>query len=364
MIIDEVQALPTKYFKLIKDMIKQLSNILGTYFIFMTATQPYLVEDAIELANKEKYLDKLNRYNVYVDLEPKTIDAFVESLDIDNNKTYLFITNTVASSKKLYKLIKEKVGIPIEYLSTSITPYDRKVRIKDIKEGKYKIVVSTQLVEAGVDIDFDVVYRDFAPLDSLIQSAGRCNRNMEKIGEFRVVNLVDKENKPFSELIYDIVLLNLTKEMLKDKPTLSEKEFILLIEEYFKELHKIISSDISNDIIEAIRLFKFTADRASIKDFVLIEEEKYKRDVFIQLNNEAKDVWNKSKSILRQLKNKEIDIFEAKNNFEKLKSKFFEYVIHVDVRNNQPILDNELNMYIVSMEELDDYYDRETGFSK
>jgi len=366
-IIDEVQALRPEYWKLVSDMVKELSNTLNTYFIFMTATQPYLVEDAIELANKEKYLDKLNRYNVYVDLKDKSINEFIKDLDIDDNKTYLFITNTIASSKELYKLLKEKVNEPIGYLSTAITPYERKIRIKDIKEGKFRLVVSTQLVEAGVDIDFDVVYRDFAPLDSLNQSAGRCNRNMEKTGEFRVIKLVSEKGQQYSKLIYDNLLLNLTENILKDKNMLSEKEFIKLIEEYFKELRKRMSDDISNDIIEAIKLFKFdkTGDRKiSISDFVLIEEDKYKQNVFIEINDEAKDAWNQAKDIIKRLKDKKINVFEAKEEFEKLKSVFFEYVIHVNVQDNQPRLDEELKMYIVSQEELDDYYDRETGFGK
>ncbi|GAB6078501.1 CRISPR-associated helicase Cas3' [Hydrogenobaculum acidophilum] len=365
-IIDEIQALPTKYWKLIKYMIKEISEALNTYFIFMTATQPYLMEDAIELSQKKKYIDRLNRYNVYFDLTPKSIKTFLEDINFKSNKTYLFINNTVASSKMLYGLLKEKLeNKNIGYLSTTITPYERRARIKDIKDGKYRIVVSTQLVEAGVDIDFDIVYRDFAPMDSLNQSAGRCNRNMEKTGEFIVVNLVDENNKTYSEKIYDKVLLNLTKDMLKDKLFLSEKEFILLIEEYFKEVHKKISNDESNNIIEAIRLFKFDADDGnSIRDFELIEDDKYKSDVFVEINDDAKNVWSEAKSIIKNLKAKKIDIFTARDSFEKLKAKFFDYVIHVDIKKNEPRFDDELNMYIVEKCELNDYYDKETGFGK
>ncbi|HEK25351.1 MAG TPA: CRISPR-associated helicase Cas3' [Hydrogenobaculum sp.] len=365
-IIDEVQALPTKYWKLIRDVVKVLSETLNTYFIFMTATQPYLVEDATELSQKEKYLDRLNRYNVYFDLTPKSIKDFLEGTDIESSKTYLFITNTIKSSKEFYRLLKEKYkDKEIGYLSTAITPNERRARIRGIKDGRYKLVVSTQLVEAGVDIDFDVVYRDFAPMDSLNQSAGRCNRNMEKTGEFRIVNLIDENGKNYSEKIYDKILLNLTKEILKDKRMLSEKEFIMLIESYFKEVHKRISNDESSNIIEAIKLFKFDAeDGNSIRDFELIEKDRYKSDVFVEINDEAKEVWEEAKNIIKGLKSKKIDIFEAKENFEKLKAKFFDYVIHVDVSANKPRFDEELKMYIISKEELDDYYDKETGFGK
>jgi CRISPR-associated endonuclease/helicase Cas3 len=65
------------------------------------------------------------------------------------------------------------------YLSTNVLPKERRKRIEDIKssleKGKKIIVISTQLIEAGVDIDCECVYRDIGPLDSIIQVAGRCN---------------------------------------------------------------------------------------------------------------------------------------------------------------------------------------------
>ncbi len=172
-ILDEVQSLPTKYWYLLREVIKEVSSTLNTYFIFMTATQPYLVKGCMELASKERYLEKLNRITAHFDLEGKTIDEFLSNLELKNDKTYLFIANTVSTSKELYGELKSLLNEGICYLSTAVTPYERKKRIEEIKKGLYRIVVSTQLVEAGVDIDFDVVYRDFAPLDSLNQSAGR-----------------------------------------------------------------------------------------------------------------------------------------------------------------------------------------------
>jgi len=364
-IVDEVQSLPTKYWKLISEVVKEVSEKLNTYFIFMTATQPYLTQNAVELVNKEYYINQIHRYTVEIDLSEKTIEDFIQGLSLEENKTYLFIFNTVKSSKQAFNLLKEKFpSEAICYLSTNIVPFEREKRIREIKEGKYRIVVSTQLVEAGVDISFDVVYRDFAPLDSLNQSAGRCNRNMEegKKGEFRIINLVD--SKPYAYKIYDIVLLDHTKALLNDKKTLSEPEFISLVIKYFESLIGKLSDDISSELIESLALFRYKSDKNSIRDFVLIEEDKYKKDVFIHLNDEAKGVWEKAKRIVSMLKRKEIDIFGAREEFEKLKPAFFKYVISVPIRGDTPVFDRDVGMYVVERSLLDFYYDEETGYGK
>ena len=80
----------------------------------------------------------------------------------------------------LFDKLKEKSEIPVFHLSTNMCQIHRmevinKVR-QNLKDGKKLILCSTQLIEAGVDMDFPVVFRELAPLESIIQSAGRCNR--------------------------------------------------------------------------------------------------------------------------------------------------------------------------------------------
>jgi len=364
-ILDEVQSLPTKYWHLIREMIKKISESLNTYFIFMTATQPYLVEECVELASQERYLERLDRIEAYFDLKEKTIEEFLNSLDLRGNKTYLFIANTISSSKEIYERLKKRLKENICYLSTSVAPYERRKRIENIKKGLFRIVVSTQLVEAGVDIDFDVVYRDFAPLDSLNQSAGRCNRNMERgNGEFRVIRLIDEEGKPFTRGVYDPILTDITRELLTGIKSLSEKDFTLLTEDYFRRVREKISRDRSEEILEAVRCFRFSGeeDSTSIRNFKLIEDQPFKRDVFIQLNYEAVEVWEKAKKVIRDLKAKKLGVFEAKEEFEKLKPDFYKFVVSVNVDKNQPLWDEDLNMFLVSRDDLKEYYHTETGF--
>ncbi len=364
LIVDEVQALSHRYWHLLRNTLEEIAHKLSTYVILMTATQPYLLPKAKELASPN-YFDQLDRITVKIDTQSQTLEEFAESLSLAPNKTYLFITNTVGSSKRLYELLKEKLDEPICYLSTAVTPFERKERITHIKENRYKIVVSTQLVEAGVDIDFDVVFRDLAPMDSLIQSAGRCNRNNEKgKGEFVIVKLKNEEKRPFWSFIYDPILVQETEKLLSGKAEISEPQFTHLCEEYFESLwENKISSEESKKIEKAVRCLRFDGEgEEAVSRFKLIEEEMYKQDVFVEINQQAKDAWQKAKEILRNLKSKKIDLFTAKEEFEKLKPEFYNYVISVDVRKNTPVRDDELGIFYVPMESLEMFYDKETGF--
>ena len=87
-----------------------------------------------------------------------TVEELSESIEFQADKSYLFILNTIKSAKNLYKLLKAKVK-NIEFLSTHVVPKERLNRIDKMKSGQVRAAVTTQLVEAGVDIDFDV-YRD------------------------------------------------------------------------------------------------------------------------------------------------------------------------------------------------------------
>jgi hypothetical protein len=121
------------------------------------------------------------------------------------------------------------------YLSTRLRPCDRRfllgVASKLTEAGVPLLVVSTQLVEAGVDVSFDRVYRDFAPLDSIVQAAGRCNRSFERYPDTGTVVVwrlgpPEGSDKIPGEIVYarrdrdtELDLLAKTREALSEVPT-------------------------------------------------------------------------------------------------------------------------------------------------
>jgi CRISPR-associated endonuclease/helicase Cas3 len=108
-----------------------------------------------------------------------------------------------------------------------------------LRQNKRIVIVSTQLIEAGVDIDFPVLYRDFATVASIVQSAGRCNRN-GKLDSFGIVKLFKLQNKGKirSDIIYqgkDKEILRFTKESFTKKKY-KERELLAVQKEFFNRI--------------------------------------------------------------------------------------------------------------------------------
>lgn len=359
-ILDEVQSIPIKYWLLLRNILTTLSEMLNAYIIFVTATEPLIFErgKTIGLVNKDDYFNALDRISMKLLMNsPMTINSLGEYFDLDNGKTYLFILNTITSARNLYNLVKTK-GVSITYLSTHLAPKERLKRIREIKDKKYKLVVTTQIVEAGVDIDFDIVVRDIAPLDSINQASGRCNRNGNNKGQVYIVLLKDNKDKKYALYVYDGVLLDITEKILLKKDEIREGEFLELIDQYYKETKEKKSQDVSRNLLEAITKLRYDSEdeTVSISDFKLIDEGYSKIDVFIELDEEAEKVWQKYFDLKRVR-----DLFERKRQFDSLKADFYQYVISIP-RNtkNMPGMFGEMGY--VKQAALKDYYDKETGF--
>lgn len=382
-LLDEIQSLPYKYWEIINLFFKKLAYEYNCWIILMTATQPYIFkENEIKslVDNVEYYFNKFDRVNYNFNLDSQNFEdfkkEFVDKISNDSKNDYLVVLNTINSSKELYEFIKDYYSvmdydiylddcngicyigddIQLIYLSNNIIPKHRLEKINAIKEShRQSIVISTQLIEAGVDIDVDIIYRDLAPLDSLVQTAGRCNRsgNKEK-GVVNVISLKNENGKSYSSFIYDSLLLNKTKEILTSLNQISEKEFNLAAaKNYFKLIY---NSGTQNDyLIKIIENLRFPEIPSNFK---LIEEDIQKVDVFVVINSEAKLLFEKYNDIINNYKG-----FDRKNEFLKIKNKFYKYVISVDetkIGSANNLCNDEI--FYIGENDVFRKYDLDTGF--
>jgi len=190
-ILDEVQTLPQGLLLPCLAALRELAARYGASIVLCTATQPAIEKrdefplglDGVReiLPDRAAFHERLRRVRVE-DLGTLGDDALCARLGAHDQA--LCIVNTRKHARALFERLAGEGGSAgregIFHLSACMTAAHRSVRIADIKaalqEGRPCLVVSTQLVEAGVDLDFPVVYRAAAGLDAIAQAAGRCDR--------------------------------------------------------------------------------------------------------------------------------------------------------------------------------------------
>ena len=211
-IFDEVQTLPVKSVQLFNTAINFLVNNCGSTVVLCTATQPLL--DKIEpksralpitieqqmIPNTRQLFDDLKRVEVKDETKVggwsnNEIKELASKKVIDSGSV-LIVVNTKTSAREIYLQCKQISNVEIYHLSTYMCPAHRLTVLNQVKkcldpkDPKPVICVSTQLIEAGVDISFGSVIRFIAGLDSIAQAAGRCNRHREQLtpGEVLIIN--------------------------------------------------------------------------------------------------------------------------------------------------------------------------------
>lgn len=333
-LLDEIQTIPYKLWETIRESFKTLGETLNIYFVLISATQPLIFtpgEDIIELVpDYKKYFRFFNRTKLHYSQASISFDEFIETVSgyvyDQPEKDLLVILNTKAAARKCFEQLANLVLEDTDYyfLSTLITPFERKQIIANIKKknGHRKLIVSTQLIEAGVDISVDTIFRQLSPIDSIIQSAGRANRYNEKPAISDVFLFDIDEFSKATNMIYGSDLILKSKNALKDFNVIEEKDYLQLIERYFAEVRN-QANESTSDLLNAILGLRF----AEI-DLKLIAERK-SESVFIQLNEEAKTVWEQYVSLYSQ---EGLTPWERKAQFAGIKSKFYDYVINVPIQ--------------------------------
>lgn len=367
-VLDEVQSIPAEYYGVVSKCLQELHHWMGTRFVFVTATQPLLLPRAqvLELtdpsrAYTQEIFERMNRIDLDLslwregptELEAQT-EVFAADIAAHPEKSFLFILNLVRESQAVFEALSgahRQKNVTYLYLSSAILPICRKAiieRIKARKDTKERIViVSTQVVEAGVDIDLDVVYRAFAPLDSINQSAGRCNRNAT--GGRGLVKLF--ANEAAAKKIYKELALRYTERVLNE--AITTQDSLVLPEATFYQLNEayaaIISEGLarghatSEDLLADMRGLRFEDIGAKFK---LINQNFVKYPVFIddpvrlppvshfdQRSQEtvtwtSTQVWERYRDILRS----DMDRWTKKQQLRLLRPALLQYVVQFPER--------------------------------
>ena len=221
-VLDEAQQLPPQFLQPILDVLNLLVKYYGVTVVLCTATQPALnsttyfdpgkglrgLENVCEVIdNPDALFGALQRVNVELPADWTTPIAWADvAMQLSAEDCVLAIVNTRKAARELQRLMPPDT-LHLSALMCGAHRKDVIASVKDRLKAKregYDVrplrVVSTQLVEAGVDIDFPVVYRALAGLDSIAQAAGRCNREGRLAGKGRVVVFVPPERPPKGHL--------------------------------------------------------------------------------------------------------------------------------------------------------------------
>ena len=248
-IIDEIHAYDFYTLGLTIATIRYFQQ-LGTKFFLMSATMPdYLKElflqeiKDIELIQNEKLLNQArNKFIVHKESVDSLNDEIIQS--VNNNKKTLIVVNTVDEAIRLYE--KYQKFNPICYHSRFISK-DRKQKEKEIiaaskNESNGCLVITTQVVEVSLDIDFDILFTENAPADSIIQRAGRVNRKGEK-SNTKVV--IFKHQDITENKIYNKTILHKTTTVFSKfhKKIIAEKDFVSIVNEVYSDVDILIDDD-------------------------------------------------------------------------------------------------------------------------
>lgn len=302
-ILDEVQTLPIGFLQPIVDAMKAYRQLFGVSFLLTTASQPVLsgliegvnpqarfkgIDSITEIIPEDFALyNQLRRVTLHIDHTGDTYDNI--AVKVAKHDRVLCIVNTRKDAKELFDRLPDN-GLKF-HLSRMMCPAHISQTISHIKNllksPSHPIlrVVATQLVEAGVDIDFPVVFRQEAGLDSILQAAGRCNREGKNaLGHTYVFSLSAENRIPFGSMAK-------ANDARKSLPTDCDWLAPTTMEMYFKQLYSRETFDTKHikDYLYKMKELQFASGANA---FRLIEDE----NISVIVN------WENSMDLVTQLK--------------------------------------------------------------
>ena len=353
-VIDEIQAYGPDLLAYLICGLEQIIE-LGGKIAILTATLPPFKKDLLKKninfkENEEGFTNNIKRHNLKVINErinsSDIYDKYIENKNLDKNNKVLVVTNTIKEAQKLYNELQDLV--PKEEINILHSKFIRKDRLEKEREiiefgrtydenknidKKNGIWISTSIVEASLDIDFDYLFTEIQELNSLFQRLGRCNRKGEKDSsnyncyiytEIDTANLTNGDKGFIDKSLYDLS----KKAIISYDGQISEKEKLKLIETYhttenLKGSDYIIKYREIYEYIKSVPPYKFEIEKIDLRN--ILSEEIIPSPVYEKYLEEIEEIEHK-------LKYENLSIYQR----IKLKDELRKYTLSVhpnDIRN-------------------------------
>lgn len=337
-VIDEIQMYSPELISFLLYGLKQITEFGGKFSV-ITATFPpvlnfFLKKLKIDFIESENFIEDKIRHSVKV-LDEEINDEFIDKIYQKNkNLKILVVCNTIKKASEIYEKLNEMKNVNINLIHSRFINSDRKKKDKEIFEfassSESGIWIGTQVVEASLDIDFDILITELSDLNGLFQRMGRCYRKREfdqKTGEYNCFVFSKKCSGTFGEYsIVDKEIHKKSKEALnKNDGFLDEKRKIELIEKtysyeslkntkYFETIEKTINflenllSEYSMSSKETQKKLRniFNEDIIPLKIFEENKEKILKIKQILNQKFENLSEETKKKKIIEKIKEKEV----------------------------------------------------------
>lgn len=372
LILDEVQAIPSRLWNVTRLALASLADELGTDVLLLTATQPaiFAAHERREIGPADQGLWRtFDRYDLEVEPDEVSLEALAhrlqQELAYDPAPSCLVVLNTVNEALKLFNLVGTAASIRdrLHHLSTNLRPKDRRPILRRVSIGASPILISTQVVEAGVDLSFERVFRAWGPIDSIIQAAGRCNRH--GAGPRGRVTVVRPEGNTASR-IYGPVLMGAASEVLA-AGHVAERDLPDRVRQYFEKVAARISSDKATAVIGAVRQLEFAAlrgddpngDPQREKQVALIDSPDTGVPHFIDADDDDRHVWERLEATLHisDPKQRSVALRQVRPEIE-------QRVVEVPKRDATGEPDLETGLVYVPRHQVQGVYSKETGWRR
>jgi len=337
--MDEIQSIPRVLLQDFSKTINFLSKELNIDFILMSATIPaiknFLEKDITSelLDNKYFSIDFNKKYILKFDKKINNIECLAQRIveNLSKNNSILCVVNTRKTALSLFENLKGKLldkSETLYLLSANFITLHREKILKEVSgrlsQKKKTILISTQIIETGVDLDFNMGFREFAPLSSIIQSAGRVNREREK--KNAIITVTNKiGGSPYHEK--DVSFEEISQLLKFD---IKSNCILKFLKEYFDVVIKKTSPDTL--LIEKMKNLDFE-DVAKIFKENFMKQLPYIASVFIESEEGLyKDFVMKRESILTDLKKENISFeekMEKKILLKEINKEIYRYIIQV-----------------------------------